>query len=107
MRDTRRPRIGAGFGGLSGPGHQADRAAHGLRSGAGGEDSGDRPGRDRERRGCGGVSDRRGVARCEVGTANFWDPAAPVRIARELDGFSRRKTLRAWPNLVGTLNDFN
>ena len=36
---TRKPRIGAGFGGLSGPGHQAHRAAAGLSGGAGRENS--------------------------------------------------------------------
>jgi dihydroorotate dehydrogenase (NAD+) catalytic subunit len=39
----------------------------------------------------------------QVGTANFWDPEAPQRIARELDGFLKKEKLSNVKELVGTL----
>jgi dihydroorotate dehydrogenase len=38
-----------------------------------------------------------------VGTANFWDPAAPGRIARELDEYLRKEKIDNVRELVGTL----
>src|SRR3984885_236614 len=81
---ARQARIGAGYGGLSGPAikpialrmvHQAARAVKipviGLGGIATGEDAAEFL--------------LAGASLVEVGTATFWDPAAPVRIARELD----------------------
>src|SRR5436309_4594286 len=83
---TRRPRIGAGFGGLSGPAIkpialrmvcQAARAVKipviGLGGIASGEDAAEFL-----------VA---GASAVEVGTATFWDPRATQRIARELGKF--------------------
>ncbi len=81
---TRKPRIGAGYGGLSGPAikpialrmvHQAARAVKipviGIGGVACGEDAAEYL--------------LAGATLVEVGTATFWDPSAPVRIARELE----------------------
>jgi dihydroorotate dehydrogenase len=38
-----------------------------------------------------------------VGTVNFWDPAAPLRIARELEQFLEQEGIEHVNNLVGTL----
>jgi hypothetical protein len=38
-----------------------------------------------------------------VGTANFWDPGAPVRIANELDQFLKKENIPNVAALVGTL----
>jgi dihydroorotate dehydrogenase (NAD+) catalytic subunit len=99
---TRRPRIGAGFGGLSGPAIkpialrmvcQAARAVKipvvGLGGIATGEDAAEFL-----------IAGARAV---EVGTATFWDPASVERIARELGGFLRRERIAAVGELVGTL----
>jgi len=80
---TRRPRIGAGFGGLSGPAikpialrmvYQAVQALKipviGIGGIASGEDAAEFM--------------IAGASLVEVGTATFWDPGAPARIAREL-----------------------
>ncbi|MGA2136288.1 MAG: dihydroorotate dehydrogenase, partial [Bryobacteraceae bacterium] len=85
---ARRPRLGAGFGGLSGPAikpialrlvYQAAQAVKipviGLGGIATGEDAAEFL-----------VA---GASAVEVGTATFWDPRAPLRIARELDRFLR------------------
>src|SRR6202012_1792278 len=85
---TRRSRLGAVFGGLSGPAikpialrmvYQAARAVKipviGLGGIATGEDAAEFL-----------VA---GAAAVEVGTATFWDPQSPVRIARELGRFLR------------------
>ncbi len=82
---TRSSRIGAGYGGLSGPAikpialrmvHQAARAVKipviGIGGVASGEDAAEFL--------------LAGASLVEVGTATFWDPAAPLRIARELEG---------------------
>jgi dihydroorotate dehydrogenase (NAD+) catalytic subunit len=44
-----------------------------------------------------------GASAVEVGTANFWDPGAPVRIARELDQFLKEENVANVAALVGTL----
>ncbi len=99
---TRRPRIGAGFGGLSGPAikpialrlvYEAAQAVNipviGLGGIASGEDAAEFL-----------VA---GAAAVEVGTASFWDPGAVGRIARELDRFLREEKIANVRDLVGTL----
>ena len=44
-----------------------------------------------------------GASAVEVGTVNFWDPAAPCRIARELDEYLKRENVSNVNQLVGTL----
>jgi dihydroorotate dehydrogenase (NAD+) catalytic subunit len=44
-----------------------------------------------------------GASAVEVGTATFWDPSSPVRIARELDRFLREQRVAHVKDLVGTL----
>ena len=99
---SRRPRIGAGFGGLSGPAikpialrlvYEAAQAVRIPVIGLGGI----RSGLDAAEFMIAGAS------AVEVGTANFWDPAAPVRVARELDDFVRKEKLKNVKELVGTL----
>jgi dihydroorotate dehydrogenase (NAD+) catalytic subunit len=99
---TRRPRLGAGFGGLSGPAikpvalrfvYEASQAVKIPVVGLGGIRN--------------GVDAAEfliaGATAVQVGTVNFWDPAAPVRIARELDEFVRKEKLANAGELVGTL----
>ncbi|HLH18652.1 MAG TPA: dihydroorotate dehydrogenase [Bryobacteraceae bacterium] len=99
---SRRPRLGAGFGGLSGPAikpialrlvYQAAQAVRipvvGLGGIATGEDAAEFL--------------IAGATAVEVGTANFWDPASPLRIARELEAFCRREKIEAVQSLTGTL----
>ncbi|HXA50674.1 MAG TPA: dihydroorotate dehydrogenase [Candidatus Acidoferrum sp.] len=99
---TRRPRIGAGFGGLSGPAIkpvalrfvcQAARAVKipviGLGGIANGEDAAEFL--------------IAGATAVEVGTATFWDPRSPARIARELGQFLQRENIARAADLVGTL----
>ncbi len=99
---TRRPRIGAGIGGLSGPAikplalrmvWQAAKAVTipviGLGGIARGEDAAEFL--------------IAGATAVQVGTAAFWDPAAPVRIAGELAAFLKRQNLPNPAALVGTL----
>jgi len=38
-----------------------------------------------------------------VGTATFWDPESPLRIARELSRFLREENVASARDLVGTL----
>jgi dihydroorotate dehydrogenase (NAD+) catalytic subunit len=99
---TRRPRIGAGFGGLSGPAikpialrlvYQAAQAVKIPVVGLGGISTG---------------ADAAefliaGATAVEVGTAIFWDPRAPVRIAGELSDFLRQEKIGKVADLVGTL----
>jgi dihydroorotate dehydrogenase (NAD+) catalytic subunit len=98
---TRRPRIAAGFAGLSGPAIkpialrlvcQAARAVKIPVIGLGGIAN--------------GVDAAEfliaGATAVEVGTATFWDPQSPLRIARELGAFLREEDTTA-PGLVGTL----
>jgi len=99
---TRRPRIGAGFGGLSGPAikpialrlvYQAARAVKipviGLGGIASGEDAAEFL--------------IAGASAVQVGTATFWDPRSPLRIAGELAAFLRREKIAHAADLVGTL----
>jgi dihydroorotate dehydrogenase (NAD+) catalytic subunit len=99
---TRRPRIGAGFGGLSGPAikpialrmvYQASQAVRipvvGLGGIATGEDAAEFL-----------IAGARAV---EVGTATFWDPRSPLRIAEELAEFLRREKVAEAGEIVGTL----
>jgi dihydroorotate dehydrogenase (NAD+) catalytic subunit len=99
---TRRPRLGAGFGGLSGPAikpialrlvYQAAQAVKipivGLGGIATGEDAAEFL--------------IAGATAVQVGTANFWDPASPLRIARELAAFCRREKIASAQSLTGTL----
>ncbi len=99
---TRRPRIGAGFGGLSGPAikpialrlvHQASKAVKipvvGMGGIATGEDAAEFL--------------IAGATAVEVGTATFWNPAAPVNIARELGVFLKQEKIAQVTELVGTL----
>src|SRR5579871_4798664 len=44
-----------------------------------------------------------GASAVEVGTATFWDPAAPLRIARELGSFLKKQKIAEVRDLVGTL----
>lgn len=99
---TRSPRIGAGYGGLSGPAikpialrmvHQAARVVSipviGLGGIASGEDAAEFL--------------MAGASLVQVGTATFWDPAAPVKIAGELAGVMRGLGVGGVRELVGTL----
>lgn len=99
---ARRPRIGNNFGGLSGPAikpialrlvHEAARAVKipviGLGGIANGEDAAEFL--------------VVGASAVEVGTATFWDPQAPVRIAAELDSFCRAEKIGNASELTGTL----
>lgn len=99
---TRRPRIGNNLGGLSGPAikpialrlvYEAARAVKipviGLGGIATGEDAAEFL-----------VA---GASAVEVGTATFWDPQSPVRIACELDTFCREEKLESVTQLTGTL----
>jgi dihydroorotate dehydrogenase (NAD+) catalytic subunit len=99
---TRKPRIGAGYGGLSGPAikpialrmvHQAAKVVKipviGLGGIATGED----------------VAEflMAGASLVEVGTATFWDPAAPVKIAAELSAVLRELGAGSAREIIGTL----
>ena len=99
---TRRPRIGAGFGGLSGPAIkpiavrlvcQAARSVKipviGLGGIATGEDAAEFL--------------IAGASAVQVGTATFWDPQSPARIARELGEFLEREGIGNVGEIVGTL----
>jgi len=99
---TRKPRLGAGFGGLSGPAikpiavrmvYEAARAVKIPVIGLGGISQ--------------GLDAAEfliaGASAVEVGTANFWDPTAPLRIARELEQFLEQEGIDHVSNIVGTL----
>lgn len=99
---TRRSRLGAGFGGLSGPAIkpialrlvcEASRAVRipviGLGGIASGEDAAEFL--------------IAGASAVAVGAATFWDPSSPLRVAAELDRFLRREGIANMKELVGTL----
>jgi dihydroorotate dehydrogenase (NAD+) catalytic subunit len=99
---TRRPRLGAGFGGLSGPAikpialrmvYQVANAVKipvvGMGGIATGEDAAEFM--------------IAGATAVEVGTATFWDPASPVRIASELGEFLKQQNIQQVSTLTGTL----
>src|ERR1700722_17088251 len=99
---TRRPRIGAGFGGLSGPAikpiglrlvYEASQAVRIPVIGLGGIRSGEDAAEFLVA----------GATAVQVGTANFWDPAAPCRIARELENYLEKENIDDVRQLVGTL----
>jgi dihydroorotate dehydrogenase (NAD+) catalytic subunit len=99
---TRTPHIGAGFGGLSGPAikpialRMVYEAAQnvkipviGLGGIASGEDAAEFL--------------IAGATAVQVGTATFWNPRAPLRIAAELDEFMKANQVKNVRDLVGTL----
>jgi dihydroorotate dehydrogenase (NAD+) catalytic subunit len=99
---SRRPRIGAGYGGLSGPAikpialRMVEQAANAVKIPV---------------IGIGGISTGEdaaefliaGASLVEVGTATFWDPAATVKIARELEKLLPGLGVASVRDLVGTL----
>jgi dihydroorotate dehydrogenase (NAD+) catalytic subunit len=99
---TRRPRLGAGFGGLSGPAikpialRMVCQAARAVRIPV---------------IGLGGIANGvdaaefliAGATAVQVGTATFWDPRSPLRVAEELRKFLRREKIARVSDLVGTL----
>ncbi|HUI81762.1 MAG TPA: dihydroorotate dehydrogenase [Bryobacteraceae bacterium] len=99
---TRRPRIGAGFGGLSGPAikpialRMVCQAAGAVKIPV---------------VGLGGIATGldaaefliAGATAVEVGTATFWDPQAPLRVANELGSFLHEEKIASVKQLVGTL----
>ena len=44
-----------------------------------------------------------GASAVQVGTATFWDPQSPVRVARELGRFLRDQKVGNVREIVGTL----
>lgn len=99
---ARRPRIGAGYGGLSGPAikpialRMVEQTAStvkipviGMGGIASGEDAAEFL--------------IAGASLVEVGTATFWDPAATVKIAGELEGLLPKLGVASVCELVGTL----
>jgi dihydroorotate dehydrogenase (NAD+) catalytic subunit len=99
---SRRSRIAAGFGGLSGPAikpialrmvYQAARAVKIPVVGLGGIAT--------------GIDAAEfliaGATAVEVGTATFWDPRSPARIARELAAFLASENISEASQLTGTL----
>jgi dihydroorotate dehydrogenase (NAD+) catalytic subunit len=99
---TRRPRIGNNFGGLSGPAikpialrmvHEVYRAVKipvvGLGGIANGVDAAEFM--------------IAGATAVEVGTASFWDPTSPVRIAKELEEFLIEERVNQVTELTGSL----
>jgi dihydroorotate dehydrogenase (NAD+) catalytic subunit len=99
---TRRPRLASGGGGLSGPAikpvalrmvHELVRAVALPVVGIGGI----RTGEDALEFLC------CGAAAVQVGTASFYDPTAPVRIADELAAWCRTHDIPAVREIIGTL----
>jgi dihydroorotate dehydrogenase (NAD+) catalytic subunit len=99
---ARRPRLGAGFGGLSGPAikpialrlvYQAAQAVKIPVIGLGGISTGEDAAEFLVA----------GASAVQVGTATFWDPRSPVRVAQELDRFLREEGVGNVGEIVGTL----
>lgn len=99
---TRKPRIGAGFGGLSGPAikplalrlvYEAAQAVKIPVIGLGGISTGDDAAEFL-------IAGARAV---QVGTATFVDPRAPVRVAQQLGRLLRRESIAHVNDLVNTL----
>jgi dihydroorotate dehydrogenase (NAD+) catalytic subunit len=99
---TRRAAIGAGMGGLSGPAikpialrmvWQAAKSVKIPVIGLGGITSGEDAAEFLIA----------GASAVQVGTATFWDPRSPLRIAEELGEFLRREKVAGVRDLVGTL----
>jgi dihydroorotate dehydrogenase (NAD+) catalytic subunit len=99
---ARRPRIGAGFGGLSGPAikpialrlvYEAAQAVRVPLIGIGGIATGEDAAEFLVA----------GATAVEVGTATFCDPTSPLRVARELDQFLRKENIASARELTGTL----
>jgi dihydroorotate dehydrogenase (NAD+) catalytic subunit len=99
---TRKPRVGAGYGGVSGPAikplalrlvHEAARAVTIPVIGCGGIASGEDAAEFMIA----------GASAVQVGTANFWDPNACARIARELDDMLEQGGVARAADLTGTL----
>jgi dihydroorotate dehydrogenase (NAD+) catalytic subunit len=99
---SRKPKLGAGFGGLSGPAikpialrmvYQASQAVKipviGLGGVAGGEDVA-------EFLVCGAVA-------VQVGTATFWDPRRPQELVGEYRKFLEQEGISSTRDLIGTL----
>jgi dihydroorotate dehydrogenase (NAD+) catalytic subunit len=100
--ETRRPRIGAGFGGLSGPAikplalrlvYEASRAVKIPVVGLGGIVSGEDAAEFLIA----------GASAVQVGTGTFIDPRAPYRVAQQLDRVLRRLNVRNIHDLTGSL----
>lgn len=99
---TRKPRIGAGFGGLSGPAikpialrmvYEAARAVKIPVVGLGGIGTGEDAAEFLIA----------GATAVEVGTATFWDPESPIRIARELGRFLMEEKTGSVKELIGSV----
>jgi dihydroorotate dehydrogenase (NAD+) catalytic subunit len=100
---TRKSRLGAGFGGVSGSGikpialRMVCEAARAVKIPV---------------IGIGGIATGldaaefliAGAAAVQIGTSNFWDPQAPIRIARELEAFLVEQNIPNAVALVGTLH---
>ncbi|HEV8145686.1 MAG TPA: dihydroorotate dehydrogenase [Bryobacteraceae bacterium] len=98
---TRRARLGAGFGGLSGPAikpialRMVYEAAQAVKIPV---------------VGLGGIATGldaaefliAGATAVQVGTASFWDPQSPLRIAHELDKFLKQQNVENVSSIVGT-----
>jgi dihydroorotate dehydrogenase (NAD+) catalytic subunit len=99
---ARRPKVGAGMGGLSGPAvkpialrmvYQAAKAVTIPVVGMGGVATGEDVA---EFLLCGATA-------VQVGTASFWDPKSPRRIAQELNRFLDEQSIGSSAELVGQL----
>ncbi len=99
---TRRPVLGAGFGGLSGPAikpialrmvYEVSRAVRIPVIGLGGIASGE------------DVAEFLicGASATQAGTATFWDPRSPLRLIEEFRRFLEKERIAAATDLVGTL----